>query len=137
MEDRPWPEFRRGKPISQVQLARLLKPFGIKSKAINDAAQIDAARQRVETEMHKVAETLYKAGAQPGEDATGASGPGDAGAGEPAAGSKPEDVIDAEYKQPVGAGGGGTQSGTHRLHPERFLGLSRLSGTMLKQANTR
>lgn len=28
-EDRPWPEFRDGRPISPVQLARLLKPFGI------------------------------------------------------------------------------------------------------------
>jgi putative DNA primase/helicase len=31
MEDRPWPEWRRGKPITAVQLGRLLKPFGISS----------------------------------------------------------------------------------------------------------
>ncbi len=29
MEDRPWPEFRKGKPITARQLARLLAPFGI------------------------------------------------------------------------------------------------------------
>lgn len=29
MEDRPWPEWKSGKPISAPQVARLLKPFGI------------------------------------------------------------------------------------------------------------
>jgi putative DNA primase/helicase len=29
LEDRPWPEFRRSMPLSQPQLARLLKPFHI------------------------------------------------------------------------------------------------------------
>ena len=29
MEDRPWPEWRNGKPITTRQLAQLLKPFGI------------------------------------------------------------------------------------------------------------
>jgi putative DNA primase/helicase len=29
MEDRPWPEWRHGKPITVRQVARLLKPFGI------------------------------------------------------------------------------------------------------------
>lgn len=29
MEDRPWPEWRRGQPISTRSLARLLMPFGI------------------------------------------------------------------------------------------------------------
>ena len=28
-EDRPWNEYRRGKPITQIQLAALLKPYGI------------------------------------------------------------------------------------------------------------
>jgi hypothetical protein len=31
MEDRPWPEWKNGKPMTQVQLARLLKPY-IKGK---------------------------------------------------------------------------------------------------------
>lgn len=30
MEERPWPEWRKGKPITQRQIASLLKPFGIK-----------------------------------------------------------------------------------------------------------
>jgi len=34
MEDRPWPEWRRGSPLTTRQLARLLKPFGIGPKKI-------------------------------------------------------------------------------------------------------
>jgi hypothetical protein len=30
MEDRPWPEWRRGQPITPQQLAALLRPFGVK-----------------------------------------------------------------------------------------------------------
>jgi putative DNA primase/helicase len=29
LEDQPWPDFRRGQPLSQPQLARLLRPFHI------------------------------------------------------------------------------------------------------------
>jgi molecular chaperone DnaK len=61
-----------------------------------DAAKLDAARQRVEQELHKVAETLYKAqtaeGAAPGGD--GAAGP-EAASG----GSDDGDVVDAEYTE--------------------------------------
>jgi putative DNA primase/helicase len=32
MEDKPWGEWRRGQPLTQNSLARLLKPFGIKPK---------------------------------------------------------------------------------------------------------
>lgn len=32
--DRPWSEWRRGKDITPVQLARLLTPFGVRSKTI-------------------------------------------------------------------------------------------------------
>lgn len=34
IEDRPWPEWRQGKPITSPQLARLLKPFKITSSTI-------------------------------------------------------------------------------------------------------
>jgi hypothetical protein len=34
MEDRPWPEWRQAKPITQRQLARLLEGFGIRPKTI-------------------------------------------------------------------------------------------------------
>ncbi|WP_119273135.1 DUF3631 domain-containing protein [Taklimakanibacter deserti] len=34
MEDRPWPEWRQGKPITARQLATLLKPFGILPRTI-------------------------------------------------------------------------------------------------------
>jgi hypothetical protein len=34
LEDRPWPEWKGGKPLSEVQLARLLKPFKIKPRQV-------------------------------------------------------------------------------------------------------
>lgn len=34
MDDRPWAEFRRGKAITQPQLTRLLRGFGVKSRAV-------------------------------------------------------------------------------------------------------
>jgi putative DNA primase/helicase len=33
-EDRPWPEFRRDRPITTTQLAQLLKPFGVSPRNI-------------------------------------------------------------------------------------------------------
>jgi hypothetical protein len=32
--DRPWPEWRRGKPLTAAGLARLFKPFKIRSKQV-------------------------------------------------------------------------------------------------------
>jgi molecular chaperone DnaK len=63
-----------------------------------DAARLDAARQRVEQELHKVAEALYKA-----QTAGGAEAPG--GGDGPAAGADDEagDVVDAEYTEDRGA----------------------------------
>ncbi len=34
MEEQPWPEFNNGKVITPPQLARSLKPFGIKPRDI-------------------------------------------------------------------------------------------------------
>ncbi len=34
MESRPWPEFGRGKPITAHGVAKLLKPFGIRPRAV-------------------------------------------------------------------------------------------------------
>jgi molecular chaperone DnaK len=60
-----------------------------------DAARMDAGRQRLEQEMHKVSEALYKAtGAQPGA-AAGATAEGSAKKGG-------DDVIDAEYTEEKG-----------------------------------
>jgi len=59
-----------------------------------DVAKLDAARQRLETSLHKMAEALYKA-----------QGAGAAASGEPAsgaAGDKGDDVIDAEYTEEKG-----------------------------------
>ena len=62
----------------------------------NDVARMEAARQRVEKEMHAVAEALYKAQAG-GADAGTAPGAG------PSAGEAKDDgVIDAEYTEEKG-----------------------------------
>jgi molecular chaperone DnaK len=66
---------------------------GKKELDSGDAARLDAARQRLEREMHKVAELLYKAQAGAG------AAPG---AGEPQAGGKGKDdgdVVDVEYTE--------------------------------------
>ena len=34
LEERPWGDYRQGKPLNQNQLAKLLKPFGISSRTI-------------------------------------------------------------------------------------------------------
>ena len=62
----------------------------------DDAARIDAAFQRVQAELHKVAETLYKseAAATEGAEPGGPGGPGGEGAG-----TDDDDVIDAEYTE--------------------------------------
>jgi molecular chaperone DnaK len=62
-----------------------------------DAAKLDAARQRVEAELHKVAEKLYKTEAAGGEGAAPPPGAGpEGGAG------ADDDVIDAEFTQEKG-----------------------------------
>jgi molecular chaperone DnaK len=62
-----------------------------------DSAKLDAARQRVEAQMHKLAEKLYKgdAGAAGGPHPGGASGADGSGAGQKGG----DDVIDAEFTQ--------------------------------------
>jgi molecular chaperone DnaK len=62
----------------------------------DDVARIDAARQRVEQEMHKVAELLYKSQTE-GQPAAGASGPATGGS------DADDDVIDAEYTEEGGS----------------------------------
>ncbi|HME70045.1 MAG TPA: molecular chaperone DnaK, partial [Myxococcota bacterium] len=62
----------------------------------DDAAQLEAARQRVEQGLHKVAELLYKT--QAGSDAAGASSGGTA-PGASQGGKQEGDVIDAEYTE--------------------------------------
>ena len=34
LEERPWAEWRHGKPLSTTSLARLLKPYRLKSKQL-------------------------------------------------------------------------------------------------------
>ena len=60
----------------------------------DDAARIDAARQKVEQQLHKLAEALYKQQTAAGGGAAGTDGPApEGGAGEDA------DVVDAEYTE--------------------------------------
>ena len=60
---------------------------------------MDAARQRVERELHKVAEGLYKAQAEPAAPSDGGNGSaGSAGA----ASAEEGEVIDAEYTEEKG-----------------------------------
>jgi molecular chaperone DnaK len=61
----------------------------------DDLARIDAANQRVEQAMHKIAEVLYKA-----QSAEGAQGPQEPA--EAASGGDDGDVIDAEYTEEKG-----------------------------------
>ena len=59
-----------------------------------DAAKLDAAHQRVEAELHKIAEKLYKAeSAAPEGDAASSGGSGDSST------RAEDDVIDAEFTQ--------------------------------------
>jgi len=65
----------------------------------DDAARIDAASQRLEAQLHKLAEALYKAqAADPGEAASTGGAPGDEGA----RAEQDDDVIDAEYTEEKG-----------------------------------
>jgi putative DNA primase/helicase len=40
-EDRPWPEWKNGQPITSRQLAALLKPYGIRPQTIRRGARTD------------------------------------------------------------------------------------------------
>ena len=60
----------------------------------DDAAALDAARQRVEQALHAIAETLYKAQAAGGAAGNGAPNTGPSGG---------DDVVDAEYTEEKGS----------------------------------
>ena len=36
MEERPWPEWKQGKPITPTQLARVVAPFGVRPQTLRD-----------------------------------------------------------------------------------------------------
>ena len=44
MEERPWPEWRRGQALTQSGLAKLLKPFGVKPRLHRIAGETKAKR---------------------------------------------------------------------------------------------
>jgi hypothetical protein len=50
-DDRPWPEWRDGQPITSRQLASLLKPLGIPTnKTVRRGPQTDKGYQRADLE---------------------------------------------------------------------------------------
>ena len=65
----------------------------------DDPAKLEAARQRLEQELHRVAEALYKA--QAAETAPGSEG---SGGPEGSTGGGDGDVVDAEYTEEKGDG---------------------------------
>jgi molecular chaperone DnaK len=68
----------------------------------SDAARMDAARQRVEKEMHGIAELLYRA--QTAGEGGAPGGAPEGGASDASRGSAEGDVIDAEYTEEKGGG---------------------------------
>jgi len=50
MEDRPWPEWKKGDPLTKTQLARLLKPFGVRP----DQLWIDADGKKTKKRGYKM-----------------------------------------------------------------------------------
>ncbi len=49
MEERPWPEWRVGKPITPAQLAKLLRPFGVRpqNQKVSGTEQVEKGYQKV------------------------------------------------------------------------------------------
>ena len=62
-----------------------------------DVAKLDAAQQRLEQSLHKVAEVLYQAQAQAAGEAGGEAAGGPQPGAEAASGG--DDVVDAEYTE--------------------------------------
>jgi molecular chaperone DnaK len=82
-------------PADERQRAEEALAEARKDLESDDAARIDAARQRVEQVAHKIAELLYKAQG-------GAAGPTEAGGEEAARSGGGDDVIDAEFTEEKG-----------------------------------
>ena len=84
-------------PEGDLAAARSAIEDAKKALESDDAAGMDAAQQRLEQALHKVAEALYKtqaeAGAGPEAGAPGA---------QPDSGAKDDDVVDAEYTEEKG-----------------------------------
>ncbi len=65
----------------------------------DDLARLDASHQKVEQELHKLAELLYKSEAPPEGDA---GAPGQGSAEDSAAAESDDDIVDAEYTEEKG-----------------------------------
>ena len=67
MEGRPWPEWRQGKPITQTQLAKALRPFGLLPTTIRSGQRTEKGYQR---EAFKDVWLRYLPGDDPPAEAT-------------------------------------------------------------------
>jgi molecular chaperone DnaK len=94
------PEAERGDLDAALKDAREILD---KNRDPREAADYEAAFERLQKASHKMAEALYKAAGGAGGAQEGAGGAGGAGAGGPDGGAKPaggkDDVIDAEYTE--------------------------------------
>lgn len=82
MEDRPWPEWKRGQPITARQLARLLRPYGIRPQQLWDPATASKVRG-YEREQLADAWARYVPPADPVEPVGSSAGAGDRALGDP------------------------------------------------------
>jgi len=82
-------------PEADAQGVRAAVEEAKKDLESEDPAKLDSARQRLEQELHKIAEALYKA--QAAETAAAADGAPGGSEGSPA--SDDADVVDAEYTE--------------------------------------
>ncbi|HJO23273.1 MAG: molecular chaperone DnaK [Myxococcota bacterium] len=85
-------------PEADVQSVRAAVEEAKKELESDDPAKLDSTRQRLEGELHKVMEALYKAQAA----ATAAGGDGASGEPETPPGGDDADVVDAEYTEEKG-----------------------------------
>jgi hypothetical protein len=44
LDDRPWAEWRQGRPLSPAQLAKLLKPYGVSSRTVRSEKRLKGYR---------------------------------------------------------------------------------------------
>jgi len=93
MEDRPWPEYRRGKPITQRQLATLLKGFGIESRTLR---LDDDVRKGYDLADFQDAFARYT----PRQSVTALQGPSDGPFGDSPSVTQEYDVTDRKREKP-------------------------------------
>jgi hypothetical protein len=107
MNDRPWPEYRKGKPITQRQLAALLTPFGIASNTVRIGTETPKGYRL------KQFEKAFAAYLPPISSATPPQAPDFCGLSAKRSATNGEDVADENPENPrLSAGCGGVADKT-------------------------